>query len=639
MDPLKIAIIGTSGSGKTCFIAAMRWLGECGSNTRFVSLGANGDTKKYLDDLHATVSAGGVPAGTPAEFRLDFSEQYRSRQIDFNMRDFKGGILSELDSDSPLLQSWFQCDVLMVLIDIERIQQAGAALLDNLRDLQAVLARPEMGACEKRLTIVVTQADKGGFSAERHSSEDAEKYLEDNVPDFLQRVQACGFREVKCFLLASIGVEPEEGRAGESMLVPELEGRREWRPFGYEELFDWFCSEERARLASWLWAKLKPYAAALALLALCGIAWQGRVLMKRSAALTAYRNPAATVEVRARTTWEMADADRMACIEDRIEHYRKDVEEATEVTELQDVKERNGKFFSAAKLSEQQTTRVREIDKGIVRKLEEELFSRIKEAMKDKDLDVARSLIGRYQTNLCYKTHAKEVAEFNKDLAEDEEQRKRAEIATAIAALGGPENTERMKDLLDKVRNFKYHADAERREAEKAVGTMRKLMTGPFEITSINAGERLPVWGRPDGETYVLIGAGVAVNKDLKQYRDEGVGIPVSTTPVKSFCPQWNDKRLHDASLAWKPGQPIRVEWRRDLVVVDSCMASLACPKDDWVGLLRILQPQTTMRRNGSIDKFKNEPTITIRCEEFPDAQKDLERIEKYIYPGSYWNN
>ena len=109
-ERLKVAIIGTSGSGKTCFIAAMRWLGECGSNARFISEGANGDSKNYLDDLHKKVNAGEVPPGTPKEFKLEFSERYvlsegkPPSQIDFSLRDFKGGDLSALDANSPWLQ-------------------------------------------------------------------------------------------------------------------------------------------------------------------------------------------------------------------------------------------------------------------------------------------------------------------------------------------------------------------------------------------------------------------------------------------------------------------------------------------------------------------------------------------------------
>lgn len=285
-ERLKVAIIGTSGSGKTCFIAAMRWLGECGTNARFISEGANGDSKNYLDDLHKKVSAGEVPPGTPKEFQLEFSERYvpsggnHPSKIDFSLRDFKGGDLSALDADSPLLQSWTQCDLLMVLLDIENVQNQGAELQDNLRDLSSVLMRKEMEAHQKRLAIVVTQADKGGFSEGRHAPEEAEVLLEKNLPVFFERIKKCRFKETKCFLLASIGLEPEIDADGKSR-VPEVDGAREWHPFGYEELFDWICAfqneEASARFWAWFWAKSRPYVAVLLVLALGGMIWRGVV--------------------------------------------------------------------------------------------------------------------------------------------------------------------------------------------------------------------------------------------------------------------------------------------------------------------------------------------------------------------------
>ena len=54
---------------------------------------------------------------------------------------------------------------------------------------------------------------------------------------------------------------------------------------------------------------------------------------------------------------------------------------------------------------------------------------------------------------------------------------------------------------------------------------------------------------------------------------------------------------------------------------------------DDWLGFLRVLQPQAEMRTKD--DDF--EPRITIKCKEFPDPAKDLELIKRYVIPGTYW--
>ena len=636
-ERLKVAIIGTSGSGKTCFIAAMRWLGECGTNARFISEGANGDSKNYLDDLHKKVNAGEVPPGTPKEFKLEFSERYVSSEgkppsrIDFSLRDFKGGELSALDANSPLLQSWTQCDLLLVLLDMENVQKQGAELQNNLRDLSSVLMRKEMDAHQKRLAIVVTQADKGGFSVERHSPEEAEGFLDENLPVFFERIKECRFRETKCFLLASIGLEPEVDADGKSR-VPEVDGRREWHPFGYEELFDWICAfqneEASARFRAWLWAKSRPYVAALAVLALGGLIWCGVVFHQQHNALLRYEGHS-TLKEKAEATWKMRDKDRIDKVEERICDYKAGSEKTGDEASLRSLLSGSKAFREKARISEEQETRFKEIDTRIADRLEEILFEQIKDAMEHADYDSARALIGRYRKDqVISRRYQAEVKSYDATLGANERRREKLEIA--YHDVGGTENTFRMREKLTKIRNFNYPEMKVKDEAGEAADAMDKLLQGTaFEITQINA-EGL----EKSRNTYVLIATDVVATKDLKQYRDDGEGIPIETKTVDSNCPQWNDDRMCNKNLYWRPGQLIRVEWRRNpMCWTDKCIAFFTTSADDWLGLLRILQPQAEMRTDD--DDF--EPRITIKCKEFPDPARDLELIERYVIPGTYW--
>jgi len=635
-ERLKVAIIGTSGSGKTCFIAAMRWLGECGSNARFISEGANGDSKNYLDDLHKKVNAGEVPPGTPKEFKLEFSERYvlsegkPPSQIDFSLRDFKGGDLSALDANSPLLQSWTQCDLLMVLLDIENVQKQGAELQDNLRDLSSVLMRKEMVAHQKRLAIVVTQADKGGFSEERHAPEEAEVFLDENLPVFFERIKKCRFKETKCFLLASIGLEPEIDADGKSR-VPEVDGKREWHPFGYEELFDWICAfqneEAFARFWAWFWAKSRPYAVVLAILALGGVVWCGVVFHKQHNALLKYEGHS-TLEEKAEATWKMRDKDRIDKVEERIREYNAEFKKATDDTALRSLLSGSKTFRKKARISEEQEKRFKEIDIRIADRLEEILFEQIKDAIEHEYYDSARTLIGQYRKDqVISRNYQAEVRSYDNKLVANKRLKEKLEIAYYDVGAAG--NTTRMNEKLIKIRDFNYPEGEDKEKAHMAIEAMERLMQGKnFEITQINA------YGLEKARvTYVLMATGVGANKDLKEYKDEGEGEPVETKEVKSKDPQWNDDRMLRTDLSWTPSLSIRVEWRRNpWYKTNKCIASLTV-MDDWLGLLRILQPQAEMRTDD--DDF--EPRITIKCKEFPDPAKDLELIKRYVIPGTYW--
>lgn len=636
-ERLKVAIIGTSGSGKTCFIAAMRWLGECGTNARFISEGANGDSKKYLDDLHKKVNAGEVPPGTPEEFNLEFSERYAfsegkpPSQIDFSLRDFKGGDLSALDANSPLLQSWTQCDLLMVLLDVENAQKQGAELQNNLRDLSSVLMRKEMDAHQKRLAIVVTQADKGGFSEDLHAPEEAEAFLDENLPVFFERIKECRFKETKCFLLASIGLEPEIDADGKSR-VPEVDGKREWHPFGYEELFDWICAfqneEASARFWAWFWARFRPCAAVLAVLALGGVVWCGVVFRQQHNALLKYEG-CSTLEEKAEATWKMRDKDRIDRVEKRISDYKAESEKTSDDTSLRSLWSESKTFRKKARISEEQEQRFKEIDIRIADRLEEILFGRIKEAMKYNDYDSARTLIGQYRTDhVILRKHKEEVDSYQNELARGRRANEKRKIACYDVGEAG--NTSRMICKLNMISEFNYPSDADKEEAQKAVAAMERLMQGVFTIAQISA-EGLA----KKRNTYVLIETRVAPNKDLKQYVDDAEGLPVRTKTIDSVLPQWNDERMGDhTDLSWTPGQSIRVEWRRDCLLSDKCIAYINV--DGWIGLLRILQPHAEMTHDG-YGNFKEDPKITITCKEFPDPARDLELIKRYVIPGTYW--
>ena len=538
--------------------------------------------------------------------------------------------MSTLDADSPLLQSWTQCDLLMVLLDIENVQKQGTELQDNLRDLSSALMRKEMDAHQKRLAIVVTQADKGGFSVERHSPEEAEGFLDENLPVFFERIKKCRFKETKCFLLASIGLEPEKESDGKSR-VPEVDGKREWHPFGYEELFDWICAfqneEASARFWAWFWAKSRPYVAVLAVLALGGVIWRGAVFHQQHNALLKYEG-CSTLDEKAEATWKMKDEDRIAKVEERIRDYKAESEKSSDEVTLRSLLSQSKTLCKKARISEEQEKRFKEIDIIIADRLEQSLFDRIKNAMERRDYDSARTLIRKYRKDeIISRKHKEEVDSYENELIAD--NRLKEKIAIAYFDVGAAENTSRMNEKLIKIREFNYPPDGkDKDDALKAVKAMEKLMQGSFEITQINA-EGL----EKDLVTYVLIATGVSANKDLKEYYDKSEGTPMETKEVKSKDPQWNDNRILCTDLDWRPGQSIRVEWRRNpWYLTNKCIASLTV-MEDWLGFLRILQPQVAMRTDD--DDF--EPRITIKCKEFPEPAKDLELIKRYVIPGTYW--
>ena len=205
-------------------------------------------------------------------------------------------------------------------------------------------------------------------------------------------------------------------------------------------------------------------------------------------------------------------------------------------------------------------------------------------------------------------------------------------LEIAVFHVGDGKNTSRMTEKLKLICEFNYPDQKDKEGARNAVAAVEKLMCGSFKITQISA-EGL----KKKRNTYVRIATGVSETKDLKQYKKDGEGVPVETTIKDSKCPQWNDDdELLSTKLPWKPGQPIRLEWRRVSTWRDECIASISS-MTDWLGFLEILQPHVEMRHDsyGNLDN----PTITSTCDEFPNPEEDLRWMKRYVIPGTYWTD
>lgn len=638
-DSLRVAMLGDTGSGKTCFIAALQWLGETG--TTFYNIGANGETKRYVDLLVEDFSKGVLPEGSPSTRHLSFTERYgregrRSVNFDFEMCDYRGRDLHDVDDASPLLQNWASCDVLLIMIDVSMVANGGPELLENLRDLRNALNRPAMKAREKSLAVVLTQADKVGFSKERHSCEEARRYLDKNLRTFSRAIEEFGFRRWKCFALASLGVEPKKNEDG-FKYIPLVDRRPAINPFGYEELFDWL-SDIRPQVAlkkTWaaLLEKWRPFDRPVKI----GIVVTGMIVALISVVLTygwnaakeTATNEAESSDVRAKATWDMREEERIAEIENRIQEYERKLRSAGADAEVRNVLNDWKKYWGHAKLTENQKSRVDELSHEFMRKLETTLVDGIVQTVEAKNDAYAKALIVRYDADtLILRDHEKRIKELRDILLERERESARHDIAKF--SVGSPDNTQRMMEIIRLVRMFVYPNDQERNDALRAAKAMENLIKCKlFHVEQIQVGTL-----REPRDIHVKIATGVQSGCDLK----DNVEALDTTRKDDVTSAQWDAGEITNAEIAWTPGKTIRIEWRRNRTLGrDKMYAYYEAKSGDWLGLLRVLIPRCPMEHPPGHENIDGGPWMIIKCQEFDDPKKDLELIERYIQPGTYW--
>lgn len=263
MDSLKVALIGAQGSGKTCFIAGLRWLGGGNVSSRFTNIAAVGESKTYLDALTDALCAGQVPDATYGTHRLSFEEIYRSRrgrnrELSFEIVDYKGGDLGTADENSNLFKAWEACDYLLLLLDVDREGRFPRAR--DLSRLFDVIASRRMMNSGKHLCLLLTKADRHGRRPGETGAAFARPFVEEKFAALIDKIEnVLGFSDWTSLYVASLGVEPDLRPNAEGKSVAALPQDGGIRPFGYEEICDWIVATADEARSSFVFRKARKW--------------------------------------------------------------------------------------------------------------------------------------------------------------------------------------------------------------------------------------------------------------------------------------------------------------------------------------------------------------------------------------------
>lgn len=632
----RVAIIGDTGAGKTCFLAVLRWLGEMGGASRFINIAADGETKRYFEGLYETLRDGRVPEGSAASHDLSFSENYVCKgsgsctRFDFDVTDYRGADTGDVERGDALLDRWLESDVLLVLVPVD-VALNGGRSRDYLHHLANALTRLAERAHEKRLAVVLTQADKAEFTKSSHDSKSALEFLKRNIPDFCEKLTQGGFKSWSCFALASLGVEPKKDKHGFGTLTCDAAGPC-LDTFGYEELFDWLATIKTELYVRNTFRRIVgsiPFkvALAIALCALIGIVVRAGVMyLMWEHAQVVLESDSTTLEEKGLAFRHVSPSDRQTRFDELLERFGQEVEDRDSVVELKKVIDKWDLFVENARFTESES-RDWSMTKSTARsRIEEKYFKIIQDLYKGNDFNGALDQINAYAKEPHKDgSHGQEIEVIRETIKQTVDRDLR--LAIKAVFIGNPSTSAGMSERLQKIREYANSAGpsaGEKEEMLEAVRLMEVLCSKKqFAIKEICV-KSLP----KSLKCYFRIAGDVQPGSSLS--RKDYFGICVSTSSrKKGFEPMWSKDEFEHCNLDWEPGKPLQCTLYDDGWFKDDLMAVAVFDKNDWLALLRMLQPDCPMSHS---------KLMTITCEEFSDPRHALELVEKYVYPGSYWN-
>ena len=610
---LRLSLMGSEGSGKTCFFAGLAWLGSAAQKSDFIIKGRNERSQIFVSELRNTLARNELPPPSHNTDDLALDVLYKGTRLGINIENFAGEefrtVGTGLQTASPLFARFLKSRYFVIFLDIEndvdRDDQASAERLDAVLTL---LADERLCDGSRKLAVVLTKADLRGITRENATSPAAHDYLKSHKQGLSEKIERLGY-EKEFFFLAPIG-------------RTSLANGQPPAPFGYEALFNWLVGDIREEhLRSWLgryWIPLAVVVVAIVLVVGIGIGY----LVKRERAISVLKGENSTPA-------EMANALILAPQESKDEYVDREIEKMEKLLSTVDsLPEIDRLQVKITRLegagTESIETRLLELNERLRDKREDIHLKQIFELEAQKDIVKCREAIVNYHADQnSAKKRREEVKQIGARLDDAECRAKREKIRAAVVVSG---KLHTLKERCDLIAQFDKFPDlATKSEAERAVAIGRLFFAdSPYHI-EIKSASGLPFPHQTRLELSNL-GPSSRIQKE-------------ETNLLKSTNPQWN----RSVSFRWNPGDKVQIVWWWQSQVPWTYPTELGRIdfSDPWTSLLDMLggvdlSPVTGLchaRLNG------NTPKATIICTEFPEPEKDIELFKKYLVPGTYWQD
>lgn len=616
---LRIGFLGSEGSGKTCFLAALNWLANDQENAPFSIAAVNSPTQVIFNELNKAFREHRLPAPTHRTDDLVFDVRYGKRQYRITTHDIEGEAFkrvgNEMQTDDPIFADLEVSDVLFVFLDAERDVKNADSESARIDAIGNLLKRFDMAGKHKRVAVLLTKADVIGIDSP--SPAEAARFLKEHLPALYKQLDS-EIHESAVFFLAAIG-------------HGELADGRDPQPMGFPELLDWIQAGFDALEARQRRRRCLRITAGCLVALVCAAGLYATHSRKQKAADEIVANPDASVaELRENLKQASQDAQQQVS-EELGRKARQLIENAKSWEDVATFyKEQFSPTYKNLSDSLREPLRAEQVQ---LRDRAESLFAddirKRAETGDDVGVDKMADQYGKLVEEGAFP--GKRGSEIAKAKEESLNHRKRAAkriINNIVIGSGDRQLLQKKTTLVD---DFQFYSESEREEAKRATELSRRFQSNAkYSLSKISIGtleKRKSYDLLLSNRTFVRISVG---NEDRE-------------TAIKTAeHPEWSKSELSQCSeVTWETGQPILVEWFWKEKVGYSVPIATKRFEGSSLSMLEMLTTESLdlsdhkqrPKMNGSSADFK------VKCDGFDDPSQDLYIFKKYIDPGTYWED
>ena len=649
MPTYNVALLGTEGTGKSCFLAGLNYIGSNPMNDLAITVSPLMDepvAKKYLADATAKLSSGQFPTGTTETTFLEFDVQIKNDTMRIKTMDYPGECFRDgITKDTPrekikeFAQHLLNSDIIIWLADPNALLKTAENTKErdriinsvnaNLQAAREVLKEQKVKVKEIKfadICIAIGKFDKLPEYEQVKLAKDggqkiAKDYFKEHFPNVVQNLaNSTGItvKEIAYFPISAVGntIETEDLTSRDNDgLAPDKDNLV---PFGYDTMFHWI-KDRKDRLATrrFLQRVSAIGASCIAVLVVLAVLFLGNTTInaiEEQRQLASLENGNISVVARLEDTQPPVSSEvakrRTALLDEELERYKELIAQTDDEQQLQNFRIQLEEYNSL--ITGDRHRDVENLIAEISKKVIDVEFQRVKDTYAHAPLifpAIANDFLRNHSSSAQANDVRRMLTEFEKRNYDNFRKTIRAMHVSDAGSLRG--KRDKIVEFLNTYRGTTQLSIGEADAMQRAVDLAKQF--GEPQNYTVNVNQ----YGGFERAAYQFLKISVG-NNDVYEHKSTAASQTVN--PGNQFTVKWQcgetlKIELQGASgwgFGWRPAAEMSSR-TPDAIKLFHGRVALNTKSNNWTG------------------------NFFVNCSIAGISDQDWKHFENYILPGNAW--